>query len=245
MVFVDDFVFGFYKDTSALQASLVLMFMSFLRVPISWNKLELGTTITWTWLEDWHNNWHCVHYTRENTENCEISEKLFQTWQILAQRCGKTHWYNSLGHWYVSTYQMDVEYSLYNPLQNRYSVGTPQQVSNPICTTTFTWGRLPLSFPRTTFCPSRGQYSETGHFAVFQIYSCRIQKCMFWLLVCLDHLSELQIKSGSDFPRWSQGYYSHVRVLWAIYTISFPSRQIGDSHYKQGQTLSQINLPLD
>ena len=47
MVFVDDFVFGFYKDTSALQASLVLMLMSFLRVPISWNKLEMGTNITW------------------------------------------------------------------------------------------------------------------------------------------------------------------------------------------------------
>ena len=47
MVFVDDFVFGFYKDTSALQASLVLMLMSFLRVPISWNKLEMGPTISW------------------------------------------------------------------------------------------------------------------------------------------------------------------------------------------------------
>ena len=47
MVFVDDFVFGFFNDTSALQASLVLMMLSFLNVPLSWNKLELGTNITW------------------------------------------------------------------------------------------------------------------------------------------------------------------------------------------------------
>lgn len=47
MVFVDDFIFGLYNNTAALQASLVLIFMSFLKVPISWNKLELGTSVTW------------------------------------------------------------------------------------------------------------------------------------------------------------------------------------------------------
>ena len=47
MAFVDDFVFGFFSDTSALQASLVLMMLSFLNVPLSWNKLEFDTNITW------------------------------------------------------------------------------------------------------------------------------------------------------------------------------------------------------
>ena len=47
LVFVDDFVFGFCKDTPLLQASLVLMMMTFLQVPISWGKLELSEQITW------------------------------------------------------------------------------------------------------------------------------------------------------------------------------------------------------
>ena len=47
MVFVDDFVFSFYKGTSDLQATLVLMLIPFLNVPLSWNKLELDSKITW------------------------------------------------------------------------------------------------------------------------------------------------------------------------------------------------------
>ena len=44
---MDDFVFGFCKDNALLQASLVLMMMTFLQVPISWGKLELSEQITW------------------------------------------------------------------------------------------------------------------------------------------------------------------------------------------------------
>ena len=47
MVFVDDFIFSFSNDTALLQASIVLMLMSFLHVPLSWNKLELKEQVTW------------------------------------------------------------------------------------------------------------------------------------------------------------------------------------------------------
>ncbi len=78
MVFVDDFIFGFYNHTSGLQAALVLMFMSFLQVPISWNKMELGTSVTWIgWqLDTWSDT---VSITSEKIHKIVSKLKIFSS----------------------------------------------------------------------------------------------------------------------------------------------------------------------
>ena len=78
MVFVDDFIFGFYNRTAGLQAALVLMFMSFLQVPISWNKMELGTSVTWIgWqLDTWSDT---VSITSEKIHKIVSKLKVFSS----------------------------------------------------------------------------------------------------------------------------------------------------------------------
>ena len=47
LIFVDDFIFGFDSTAAPLQSSVVLLLVSFLNIPLSWHKLEMGHRITW------------------------------------------------------------------------------------------------------------------------------------------------------------------------------------------------------
>ena len=179
MVFVDDFVFGFFSETAALQASLVLMMMSFLNVPLSWNKLELGTNITWIgWNIDTISD--TVAVTQEKIDKLirklknfsnsgkflrKDVEKLAGTLLWISEMFPHIRW--MLGILYTVLSRTGLQLVRLNKQQVHFIL---QNIDEP---------RNTDSFSGSTICSTRSNITEIGQNSGFSYGPLCVQRCMF------------------------------------------------------------------